>query len=127
MEKVISNSEALFELLKPGRKIAFIFSFPELDIPSNKFWQARIQKDYHACGCETGAAFALTAATLAIGYLVCRFFLTGHGIYTGHIMWSMAVILGAAGMGKFLGISLAKIRLKKKIGALSETLHRMSA
>lgn len=69
-------------------------------------------KDYSSeCGCSMGAKFTIASLILFLVYFI-RFHDPAFLIAVGQIVGGMVFIIVASGVGKWIGINIAKIRLK---------------
>ncbi len=125
-EKTIASVEQLYPLLSGftltglrTHRIALKLSW--LSNEENSQWSERINREYTACGCSEGAVAGMLGS--GVGTLV--FF---GNQWIGH-PWSNtyaaiaagAVLIGAMGLGKAIGLLRARRRLQKTIQEIKQT------
>lgn len=82
-------------------------------------WEYRLNRDYNACGCESGAIMLVAALAVYVSYLATRQdLLVSHPLWLGVI--GLAIALLSTGIGKGIGMVIARFRLKKSIEGLRE-------
>jgi hypothetical protein len=82
--------------------------------------EAAINAGLRACGCGTGAVFALAAVL----WSVARFAVQAARPDTGSLLAAGALVLGAALAGKALGLVAAEWRLRRTIDRLTRGASR---
>jgi hypothetical protein len=117
--------------MHPFRKPQVLIRMPQMADPEARSWESRLESLRQQCGCSAGA--------LALCGFVF-FFLVGSAhnnlLATGHLelreFWVVGVvflsglILSALG-GKFLGLSLARIRYRRTCFDLLERWRQLEA
>jgi hypothetical protein len=119
---IIKNSKDLLILLDRPMLQDFKFDFEGLDASETQRWLEEIRRDYFSCGCDTGAIYMTTSAII-VAIFFLALYLAGLPILTyTNILCSAFFIFLAAGVGKFIGLGVARHRLRKNIQQLSMVL-----
>lgn len=86
-----------------------------------KYWNERLQPKLFDCGCPTGTVTLLIGAT---GFAYYLFFIEGiRSSGWSELLTGFLVLLISGGVGKMIGISLARVRFKKAVKQLISTLE----
>lgn len=111
------------DLRRPGprRFAGIVVKIPGASEADNAQWQQRIQREYFACGCDLGTA----ASLLAVSVLIVNFITRDGGLSA--LRWTDGLLLLGAfviatGVGKLIGIRLARARLRAVLGELAMRL-----
>ena len=84
-------------------------------------WESRLEASLRRCGCSESAALLL----LALGYISFRPVLTLQVPPAPQIVQGLAFVLGAAAVGKVLGLGIARVRhrqLVQELAAVQDTV-----
>jgi len=119
---VIKNRKELLILLDRPKLQDFNFEFEELDAPTTQRCLGEIRRDYFACGCDTGAIYMIVSMAIVVIFILLLYW-AGLPILTfTNVLCSGLFIFLSAGVGKLIGLVLAKHRLRKNIQQLSMVL-----
>jgi|GEM_PF-1062645 len=119
----IYNTETLNALLGKRKLKHFTFNFSWLSDDENERWQKKISKSYYACGCETGSIFLLLSIVgVGIYFAVNQFTDVAFRITLGKVLWSLLLIFVASGIGKAMGLAMAKRKFRITFIALKGSL-----
>ncbi|MBO9563668.1 MAG: hypothetical protein J7621_12880 [Niastella sp.] len=121
-ELVITNKADLLKLQGRGRKYSRI----ELNVPhfakeENERWAKLVQKEYKACGCNTGSYFIMAAILFSLAYFLLNMtvVIDNIGYYLVRLL-GLAVIMGL--IGKASGLIAAHRKLHLLIGILKRKI-----
>ena len=93
-----------------------------LNLPNNElskaYYQEKIEKYKGECGCKMGTIFSALALLVLLGYEINLIFVNpailGEFIYLFKInIYGIGFIFISTGMGKLIGIAIARIKLKR--------------
>jgi hypothetical protein len=122
----INNTSQLDSLLNKYKRVDFVFEFPVLNAEENQLWQAKIKRNYFACGCSMGRIFMIWALLLVVmGIGFNYFFHLGKFPVMGYVYASLFIFI-MSGIGKAVGKLSAYKHLKKDIHTLISMLNKVS-
>jgi hypothetical protein len=118
----IEDPQALNALLAKKGLNDLELQIPHLSAEENRIWLKKIKKDYYACGCETGTAF-LVAGILFTGLFFFWEIINNSSfhLHASLIIYAVLILFIMSAIGKFLGLLISSIRLKKNVRLLVET------
>ncbi len=103
------------------RAARVVLALESLHTDERAAWESKINGYYRACGCGT-AALALVVAFLIGGALAVWY----HDLLLRHpvvvTLLGLAALLGALGLGKALGLWIARLRLRATVASLRRRL-----
>ena len=111
---VITNKEQLLLLLSNSGFDRIEVNLPNINKDCNKYWSTKIQKEYNACGCKTGYRFMITGIVTSIFYTVFYFNSFMDSPFSDIVKLFVFIIIMAV-LGKFLGLLIAKVKLKRYV------------
>ena len=119
-ELIISRNIDLLQLQGRGRKYSSIrLEVPHFSTEENEKWAALIQKEYKACGCNTGSWFILVSLVFSV-----TFFLLNMSKVLGDIKYySLLLFLLVTGMG-LIGKVTGIVAANRKLSILVRILQR---
>ena len=117
--EVIKNKKELLRFFSEKQIKDFIFEFEELDAIQTQKWIEKIKKDYLACGCDTGALFLILSLLTIIIFFSIKWLKDLPCLTSTNVLYSILLLFLAAGIGKIVGLIIAKHRLKKNLKQLA--------
>lgn len=121
----INTIETLNQLFQKRKRKDIAFSFSELSDSENEKWEKKILKEYYACGCKTGSLFLMVSLITTIAYLVLHKIMDPAFFITPKIiLYALLIVFIASGMGKAIGLFIAKLRLTQNIRRLKATIAK---
>lgn len=102
----------------PRRFTALAVRAPGATETVNAQWQRRIESDYFACGCGIGTAVSLVAVASCIVAFTARTGGWSAFAWTDGLLL-LAIFVASTGLGKLVGIRLARRRLRKALAELA--------
>ena len=105
-----SQLHALTPLLVPRSDAVIRLGGVMAEHPQRASWERDLNKSYHACGCDTGAAGMLAGSILGVALAIAMI------VFSQTWIAAIGVALGAsfagATTGKMIGVIAARRRLK---------------
>jgi hypothetical protein len=121
-ELVISRNIDLLELERRARKYHRIrVEVPHFSKEENEKWAALIQKEYKACGCNTGSWFILISLLFSAGFFLLNMSAVLSDIRHYSFMMFLLVV-GMALIGKVAGLLAANRKLSILVHILKRRL-----
>lgn len=121
-ELVITNRADLLKLQGVVKKYHRVrLNVPHFEQEENERWESLIQKEYRACGCDTGSYFIMAAMLFSIGYFLFNVtaVINDIGYY---LVWLFVLCVGMGLIGKVAGLLTANRKLQLLIGILKRKL-----
>jgi hypothetical protein len=124
---VVRNSDDLDRVvlagpaLTPGRSIRL--ELAGLDPQERARWQSRLGRAYGVCGCITSAGFA-TVALLGYPALALTVSLLRERSLWTRVLLGVAIVVGAAVVGKVIGLAVGQAWLRLTVAAFRRHLAR---
>ena len=109
----IEQLQELKSITKPFKTIKL--KLPFLDDLQNQSWGKLVHKEYFSCGCTTGSYFMGVGILCSLVYILYTFIVE----LPISIKTILILIIGAAILGKLVGLLSAHIRLLRIIQSLS--------
>lgn len=102
----LSSLSVFSQLRSPGPK-RVVIQDDRLDPETRRAWEQQISRRYSACGCDIGALSMLISIVGYVGWLAIR----PDAFAWNDTLSCSVVIIGAALIGKLIGLWLAQRRL----------------
>jgi hypothetical protein len=109
----MTDVQHLDYILIRKKKYKFSFGFKELSSVENNYWLEKIDKNYHACGCNTGKIF--TAISLLILVIYYFFYYTGKYPDIKFYLITLGFVIIISLLGKIIGKIRAYNELKDDV------------
>ncbi len=122
MKNAITKIDQLESVLSKKKKYIFTFSFEELSEQENKIWIDKINKNYAACGCNTGKIFTGISIILVLLYVFFVQNLPIEKLAYKFYIFSFVFIVILSVIGKLVGKIIAYKELNKDIEELKRLL-----
>jgi hypothetical protein len=122
----INNLKSLDALVAHKKLKRFTFNFSTFSEIENEQWLKRISRHYFSCGCNTGNIFLIVGVITIIS-------LTGYTYISNKsftvsiqvIVVCSIVLMALSGIGKAVGLIIAKRLLRKEIDCLKDALKNV--
>jgi hypothetical protein len=98
------------------RRGELVLQIPSLTAAENNEWTDRLNSTHRACGCPTSAVGMMAGLGGYLSFIAVTKGFSSSGWLEAGI--GFVVVLAATGLGKFLGLSWARIRFNQKLNAL---------
>ena len=119
-ELIITRNVDLAELKRRVRRYQIIrLEVPHFSKEENEKWAALIQKEYKACGCNTGSWFILIALVFSAGF----FLLNTSKVFNDIMHYALLLLLVVVAMG-LIGKLTGILAANRKLSILVDILKR---
>ena len=122
MKNTITKIDQLETVLSKKKKYVFDFGFKELSEQENKIWIDKINKNYAACGCNTGKIFTGISIILILFYTFFVQTVPVEKLTYQFYIFSLIFIVILSLIGKLLGKIIAHKKLKEDVLELKSLL-----
>lgn len=122
---VFFSADELDILCEPSfarRRVVLFLQFPGIASEQLRKWERRLNAHFNACGCLTGAAFALFGLMGAIGWQLA-FADWGLFHWPAFATRAVACLILLGGLGKVVGIRIARWRLRRAVLAIKNNMR----
>ena len=127
----ISSSSDLYQLLLRGifkrknRVDRIVLKFDRLSSEEITNWQKTLNDLYTDCGCSAGSLVLITSMAI---YFVFILFTKGIPNITGYdLLIGVGIFFGSAGIGKIIGIQLARKKFRENVKQLITELEKKAS
>src|SRR6267142_1541998 len=109
--------ESLLQLGSDRGRLSVFVQISGLPREKSLEWEVKLNSFLHECGCSLGAKFVILA--LAVSILLQSFQSSWAIIHwPGFLLRTLAAAFAAGGIGKLIGIGVARVQLKKVAGQI---------
>lgn len=122
MKNAITKIDQLESVLSKKKKYIFTFSFEELSEQENKIWIDKINKNYAACGCNTGKIFTGISIIFILLYTFFIQTVPVEKLTYKFYIFSLIFIVILSLIGKLVGKIIAHKELKQDVLELKSLL-----